>query len=314
MSDKVNANKKNKRLSVSVLYDDRERVSGLRTITSKQMVGKVYAFPYDLWPEIRQSIPECHCVYVLWEDGNTPRETRVYVGRSQNQKQRLKGHADNPEKSFWQQTAVYVAGDKMGETESRYIEAQLVQMAEKAGLCKLTNKQQKSHTPALNEADKAVADSHIRECLFFLPLAGCVFFNTKHGRVAPAKDAAKKTKHAKTAAYQQGESLFLDTRGIKAEGRETDEGFLVCKGSQAAKDETRGLHNPNLKHLPALRKMLRDEKVLVDGGGTYHFSRDYTFRSPSTAATIVLGRPSNGRWDWKNKDGKSLKDLQDARP
>ena len=48
-----------------------------------------------------------------------------------------------------------------------------------------------------------------------------------------------------------------------------------------------------------------EEGIIKD----FKFTRDYHFDTPSGAAVVVLGCSSNG-WDqWKNKDGKSLKDL-----
>lgn len=41
----------------------------------------------------------------------------------------------------------------------------------------------------------------------------------------------------------------------------------------------------------------------------YIVEEDYSFSSPSLAATVVLGRNTNGRAEWKNRDGKSLNDL-----
>lgn len=40
--------------------------------------------------------------------------------------------------------------------------------------------------------------------------------------------------------------------------------------------------------------------------------QDYTFTSPSLAAQVVLGRSANGRIDWKDGSGKTLKALQEA--
>jgi hypothetical protein len=42
------------------------------------------------------------------------------------------------------------------------------------------------------------------------------------------------------------------------------------------------------------------------------FAQDYVFASPSTAAGVVQGRSANGRVDWKTKDGRTLRDIQDA--
>jgi hypothetical protein len=38
----------------------------------------------------------------------------------------------------------------------------------------------------------------------------------------------------------------------------------------------------------------------------------YLFASPSLAAGVMLGRPANGRVEWKAADGRTLKDIQDA--
>lgn len=40
--------------------------------------------------------------------------------------------------------------------------------------------------------------------------------------------------------------------------------------------------------------------------GLYVLKKDYTFASPSTASSVVLGRSSNGWTDWKDKQGRSL--------
>jgi hypothetical protein len=47
-------------------------------------------------------------------------------------------------------------------------------------------------------------------------------------------------------------------------------------------------------------------------GAGYAFEQDYLFSSPSTAAGVVLGRSANGRTEWKTKEGKTLKAIQDA--
>ena len=36
------------------------------------------------------------------------------------------------------------------------------------------------------------------------------------------------------------------------------------------------------------------------------------FSNPSYAAAFVLGMNTNGRTDWKNKDGKTLKELEET--
>ena len=39
--------------------------------------------------------------------------------------------------------------------------------------------------------------------------------------------------------------------------------------------------------------------------------KDYLFNNPSYAATFVLGKSSNGRTEWKDKDGVTLKEIEE---
>jgi len=48
----------------------------------------------------------------------------------------------------------------------------------------------------------------------------------------------------------------------------------------------------------------------VSDGKHYQFSQDYVFSSPSLAAAVVLGRSANGRVEWKDSSGRTLKKLQ----
>lgn len=47
-------------------------------------------------------------------------------------------------------------------------------------------------------------------------------------------------------------------------------------------------------------------------GASYRFTQDYVFSSPSVAATFVLGMSSNGRTKWKDAQGRTLRELQEA--
>ncbi|WP_374519683.1 DUF4357 domain-containing protein [Hydrogenophaga sp.] len=46
--------------------------------------------------------------------------------------------------------------------------------------------------------------------------------------------------------------------------------------------------------------------------GWYRLTQDDSFSSPSTAAAVVLGRGANGRIEWKDAQGLTLKELQGA--
>lgn len=42
-------------------------------------------------------------------------------------------------------------------------------------------------------------------------------------------------------------------------------------------------------------------------GGIYLLDEDYTFATPSGASACCGGRPSNGWSDWRDADGRTLK-------
>jgi hypothetical protein len=64
--------------------------------------------------------------------------------------------------------------------------------------------------------------------------------------------------------------------------------------------------------MSTLRKDLLEQGVISVSGNVFGFNEDYVFNSPSTAAGVIQGRTANGRRDWKNKDGKELRELQEA--
>lgn len=146
--------------------------------------------------------------------------------------------------------------------------------------------------PNLSEADAADAEGFLGDLLLCLPVVGVNLFE----------------KAVADALRSDRDLLFLRSKGIEARGLDSSEGFVVLAGSRAARATVPSCH----PYLIELRKSLIDKGVLVTDGETYRLSQDYTFNSPSTAAGVMLGRPSNGRAEWKDAKGRSLKEIQEA--
>jgi len=47
-------------------------------------------------------------------------------------------------------------------------------------------------------------------------------------------------------------------------------------------------------------------------GAVLRFTQDYLFSSPSIAASLIHGRSANGRIEWKDANGRTLKALQEV--
>ena len=92
-------------------------------------------------------------------------------------------------------------------------------------------------------------------------------------------------------------------RGAEGKGQPTSDGFVVFKNSKIA-----------TKTVPSMTTnfvTLRND--LIQSGAVndqFEFVDDYLFSSPSTAATMVMGRNANGLAEWKLKNGMSLKEFE----
>lgn len=84
---------------------------------------------------------------------------------------------------------------------------------------------------------------------------------------------------------------------------------MVKSGSQAVGESVPSMKQ-HVRGMFDLRQELIGNGVLVREGDHYCFAQDYVFSSPSTAAAVVLGRSANGRIEWKDAGGRTLKELQ----
>jgi hypothetical protein len=73
-------------------------------------------------------------------------------------------------------------------------------------------------------------------------------------------------------------------------------------------DEVTSIH----AYLTTLRQRLVNEGVMRPDGDGLRFTKPHIFDSPSTAAGVVMGRTANGRIEWKDSAGRTLKERQEA--
>jgi hypothetical protein len=86
---------------------------------------------------------------------------------------------------------------------------------------------------------------------------------------------------------------------IEATCKQTTEGFVVLFGSR--------IETVDSDAIPEKIKDLR-KKANIDGNGI--LQENILFNSPSYAAAFVYGGNTNGLVDWKNADGKTLKEIE----
>lgn len=227
-------------------------------------------------------------IYVLVgfsEDSALP---TLYIGEGDPVKERLNQHYSK--KDFWDWAVFFVTKDtSLNKAHVKHLESRLLELAKTAKQCKLDNTGS-SLPPTLSEAERADMESFLLDILSIFPLLGLGVFEKT--------ETKKKPKNL----------LYIEAKGIKATGYEDAKGFVVMAGSEMVLQET----NSILNLLTVMRKDLIEKNVVELRSDRYAFLDDYAFSSPSTAAGVVQGRSANGRDDWKDKHGVSLKTLQSA--
>lgn len=66
------------------------------------------------------------------------------------------------------------------------------------------------------------------------------------------------------------------------------------------------------QYMSILRKDWIEQGVMVPDGKFFRMTRAYDLSSPSTAASVLLGRAANGRVEWKDDRGRTLREIQEA--
>lgn len=266
---------------------------GLRMIERSNWIGKALVFPRSLLPEIkvRDEFGQTG-VYVLIGPREDGEGASVYVGEGDPVLPRLQSHFAN--KDFWTRAAFFVTtGVGLNKAQVQYLESRLVALAHEAKRAQIQNKTQPSE-PSLHEADLADMDVFLGNMLQIMPLIGISAFE-----------------RPKRPQPEQQRRLFCSGKGISAEGFESNEGLVVLGGSQAM-GETAPSMEQRVSGYFDLRRDLIDSGVLVPSGDALRFTQDYSFSSPSAAASVVLGRAANGRTEWSDKHGRTLKAIQEA--
>ncbi len=249
--------------------------------------GKAVVCPRSRFPDAkaRQEFGRTG-VYVLRgpsESGDLP---TVYVGEGDPTRPRLESH--HARKDFWTSLILFTSKDEsLNKAHLQYLESRLIALAREAKRCVLDNANV-PQLPSLTEADTAEMDTFLEEMLLIYPLLGLSAFDVPR------------------VERPSGTTLYLKSKGIVARGHDEDEGFVVLAGSQAVKDEVPSIH----RYLVDMRASLKGRGILAEDGDFLKLTQDYTFDSPSTAAGVMLGRSANGRIEWQDDLGRTLKAIQ----
>ena len=262
----------------------------LRTAELSNWTGKAIAGPRsELDVVLARDEAAKPGVYFLSGIDSESGKPAVYVGEAESIRDRLRGHLD---KDFWNHVVFFVSKDEnLTKAHIRYLEGRLIEQARSVGRAMVMNGQ--SSGAKLPESDREDMEIFLDRIHQLMPVLGADAL-LPIGQ-APEGPAEKRI-------------LFCEIKGLKASGHLTPNGFVVLTGSQAVLKERASAHQ--WPYTLATRNKLIDDGTLAQNGDHLKFTRDAEFSSPSAAATVVHGGSANGLLAWKDKDGKTLKELE----
>ena len=231
-------------------------------------------------------------VYLLYgPDPKSGRET-LYVGEGDDVGKRIRQHANDPEKDFFERVCLLTSKDQnLTKAHVRYLESRLIALASSAGRVALNNATQPDPV-RLPEADVSDMKFFIDQVRLILPALGLDFLRTLNSSVE--QDDPPKGSPPRFV-------LTSKKRKVHATMQEIDGEFVLLAGSKIRTDWD---HDPSNNSTYALlhRELKESKKLRVLPDGNYELETDVPFRSPSAAAAVVLGRVANGRTQWRISD------------
>ncbi len=266
---------------------------GLRLVERSNWVGKAIVFPRALLPKIKQRDELSQTgVYLLLGPREDGEGEVLYIGEGDPVRPRLESHY--AQKDFWNRAVCFVATPgQLNKAHVQFLEANLIRLAKAAKRLPLDNANQPAE-PSLSDADCADMQVFLENMLGMLPVLGVHAFE----------------QGTSVSALTTETMLTCKGKGVTATGYESTQGFVVKAGSHAVLDAVPSL----VQHVPGVHSQRQD--LIVFGilkliENKYTFSQDYVFNSPSMAAAVILGRSANGRIEWKDAAGRTLKALQE---
>jgi hypothetical protein len=240
-------------------------------------------------------------VYLLLGDDEHG-EPLLYVGESENMADRLRNH--DTKKDWWTSAVLITTGaNSLHKAHVRYLEARLVEIARSVGRIGLDNGNQPGGA-SLPEAAENSMEVFLDTLMMVLPAMRIdCFLEQTRPTIELAQDQAE------TAVFE----LVNKKNRIHATAVIQDGEVVVQAGSQA-REEWRGQGTAkNSSYAELHRELVRAGVLKVEGTQTV-FARNYAFKSPSAAASVVTGRVTNGTFEWKQRGtGKTYKEWETER-
>ena len=218
-------------------------------------------------------------------------EDFVYIGEAGSRNNgegildRLQEHNRNIKneewKEYWREAVVFTTSNhSFGQTEIGYLEHHFYELAKKSK--RYATKNSNSTNPGnITEEKESELEEYIDYAKIIIGVLGYKVFkplNENHN-------------------YEK-EIFYLKNSKVEAKCIQSSDGFVLLKGSKISKEIKNSLSSNLIKRREKVKNNILEEDML--------------FLSISSAAKFVVGYSING-WDaWKNKEGKTFKEINNS--
>lgn len=279
-------------------------VTGKIKCTLSNWTGVIYKIPRIQLGDLksRDEMKQSGIYFLFGRDEDKQKDV-TYIGQSTTRKNgegvllRIQEHTRDTHADYFNDVIILTTqNNSFGPTEISYLENKFTQLAKEAGRYIVKNGNDPNPGNVTEEKESEL-DEIIENTLMIIGTLGYRVFvpMTK-------KTSQDLTDNHSTYLYLKRKTK-KSNRVIEATCERTTEGFVVLEGSQVEIKDS--------PYLPASLKEMRQNliasRVIQDGV----LKEKQLFSSPSYAAAFLLGMQTNGRTDWKDQDGRTLKELEE---
>lgn len=244
--------------------------------------------------------------FLVGDDPEQPTKTRVYIGEGDSVVDRIKSHAKDSAKDFWNRACLVTSKDmNLTKAHVRYLENRFIDLTKQADRANVANGNDPS-PKALPESDIADMEFFISQVQVVLPVVGFDFLRPK--AKPPLSDGIPVSAPATTSSLEL--VLSSSKHGYEARAIELDGEFTVLAGSRAT---TKSDFVSN-GYGPLRQQLIKDNRIVPCADPQFlEFAEDVAFPSASAAAAVITNRNTNGRTAWRLvRTNQTLKEWQDA--
>ena len=279
-------------------------VTGKIKCTLSNWTGVIYKIPRIQLGDLksRDEMKQSGIYFLFGRDEDKQKDV-TYIGQATTRKNgegvllRIQEHTRDTHADYFNDVIILTTqNNSFGPTEISYLENKFTQLAKEAGRYIVKNSNDPNPGNVTEEKESEL-DEIVENTLMIIGTLGYRVFIPMTKKVS--QDL---TDNHSTYLYLKRKTK-KSNKVIEATCERTTEGFVVLEGSQVEIKDSPYL-SASLKEM---RQNLIASRVIQDGV----LKEKQLFSSPSYAAAFLLGMQTNGRTDWKDQDGRTLKELEE---